>query len=77
MRNRKDIEEEYNKGWRDDGYSWTHGAAEQVTRRLTLEALLDIRELLVNPPIEITHTPVSEKKDFIDHGADDWGGFQK
>lgn len=48
MRTRKEIEAE-------DIYY------DRIFRRVTLEIQLDIRELLMNPPVEITHTPVSDK----------------
>lgn len=48
MRTRKEIEKAQLMNWPLD--------------EISFEVLLDIRELLMNPPIEISGTPVSEKE---------------
>lgn len=48
MRTREEIKEEAIHNMQTAGAEYTHGIA-------IVELLLDIRELLLNPPVEITH----------------------
>lgn len=51
MRNRKDIEDEYTYSWTERAY-YSGVEPQKVVRRLTLETLLDIRELLARPGVQ-------------------------
>lgn len=68
MRTREQIEKETNEsgGKLPVGYMGEHRVEIDIPQlsieRATLEVLLDIRELLMNPPLEIVNNPITDQE---------------